>query len=183
MAILKIAKMGHPILMRRAEDVSEPASAEIAILVSDMLETLADSGGIGLAAPQVHVPKRVVIYFVPAGRTEDGKGVGLRVLINPIIEPLSSETAVDREGCLSLPGMSGLVRRPDRIRLSYSNVQGDHLEEEISGYHARVVQHECDHLDGILYPMRMEDISSLGYVEEMAKADVSEEPTDVSAGE
>ena len=151
--------------------VGEATSGAIAELVRDMVETLADSGGIGLAAPQVHVPLRVVIYFVPGSRTEDGEDVSLRVLINPVIEALGTFTVVATEGCLSLPGMSGQVRRPDRIRLTYSNLEGDMLEEEISGFHARVVQHECDHLDGILYPMRMDDLSTLGYVEEIAKGE------------
>lgn len=167
MALLKIARMGNPVLMARAAAVSDPSAPEIATLIRDMVETMADADGVGLAAPQVHVGLRVVVYYIPASRADDGKKVGLRVLINPIVESLGTETSVDREGCLSLPGMSGMVRRPQRIRLSYRNQEGDSLEEEIAGYHARVVQHECDHLDGILYPMRMDDLGSLGYVDEL----------------
>ncbi|MEQ8664691.1 MAG: peptide deformylase [Rhodospirillales bacterium] len=175
MSLLKIARMGNPVLMRRALRVEEPASPAIARLVGDMIETMADAGGVGLAAPQVHVGLRVVVYFVPPSRTEDGSEVPLTVLINPVIEPLGTETALDREGCLSLPGMTGVVRRPVRIRLSYQDLDGDRLEREISGYHARVVQHECDHLDGILYPMRMDDLASFGYVDEIYSQTVNTE--------
>lgn len=171
MALLKIAKMGHPVLMSPAELVSDPTAPEIAVLVRDMVETMADAGGIGLAAPQVHVGRRVVVYSVPQERTADGNGVDLWVLVNSVIEPLGVETSVAPEGCLSLPGMAGLVKRPDTIRLRYQDLHGCSQTERLTGYHARVVQHECDHLDGILYPMRMDDLGTLGYIDEMRGTD------------
>lgn len=167
MALLKIARMGNPVLMTRAEAVADPTSPPIASLVRDMVETMADAGGIGLAAPQVHVGLRVVVYYVPASRSDDGEEAPLTIMVNPVVEALGTETTIDAEGCLSLPGMSGLVRRPTRVRVSYENLEGDRIEREVTGYHARVVQHECDHLDGILYPMRMDDLSSFGYLDEI----------------
>lgn len=165
MAILKIAKMGHPVLQRRADPVADPAAPEIRALAQDMLETMVDAPGTGLAAPQVHVPLRLVIFQVSAARAahegEAGEGVPLTVLINPVIEPLGPETNEDWEGCLSVPGLRGLVPRYDRIRYSAIGLDGVAIEREAEGFHARVVQHECDHLDGILYPQRMTDMTRL----------------------
>jgi peptide deformylase len=173
MAILKIARMGHPVLRARAELVSDPKSEGIQQLVRDMLETLEDVGGIGLAAPQVHVSKRVVIFLVPGDRRaasgEPAEDIPLTVLINPEIEPLSDETASGVEACLSVPGLAGQVPRWTQIRYRALDLQGRMFEREAKGYHARVVQHECDHLDGILYPMRMTDLSSLAFVEELRR--------------
>jgi len=187
MAILKIARMGHPVLARSADRVENPESPEIRRLVADMVDTLADTGGVGLAAPQVHVPKRVVIFHVPENRAraiaaaEAAKGGGeeggeikaetipMTVLINPEIEPVGKDMATGVEGCLSLPGMIGMVPRYENIRYKADALDGSILEREASGFHARVVQHECDHLDGILYPMRMEDLSTFGYSEEMGR--------------
>ncbi len=173
MAILKIARMGHPVLKHRAEPVQEPITQEIQQLVADMAETLQDIGGIGLAAPQVHVSKRVVIFFVPGGRRngagETQEDIPLTVLINPEIEPLTEEQVPGVEACLSVPGLAGQVPRYTRIRYRALDLHGRMFEREASGYHARVVQHECDHLDGILYPMRMTDLSSLAYVEELRR--------------
>ncbi len=167
---MKIARMGHPVLMGVAEPVDDPASPEIARLINDMVDTMADAPGIGLAAPQVHVAKRVVIYMVPEARTDDGEGHPLTVLINPEITFLDDSLEVGVEGCLSLPGMAGPVARPTRIRVQALDHQGQELDYEAEGFHARVIQHECDHLDGILYPMRMSDLGELGYVEEMTQA-------------
>jgi peptide deformylase len=178
MAILKIARMGHPVLRRRADPVPDPTAPEIRRLVADMLETLADIGGIGLAAPQVHVPKRVVIFEVPAERAardakrngEDSEalgGVPMTVLINPEIEFLSEEQALGWEACLSVPGLTGVVPRRTQLRYRGFDLQGKRIEREASDFHARVVQHECDHLDGILYPMRMTDLSLLSFTEEL----------------
>jgi peptide deformylase len=173
MAILKIARMGHPVLRHRAEPVADPKSQEIQDLVRDMVETLQDIGGIGLAAPQVHVSKRVVIFFVPgarrSGEGEAAADIPLTVLINPEIEPLGEEMAPGVEACLSVPGLAGEVPRFTRIRYRSLDLHGRMFEREASGYHARVVQHECDHLDGILYPMRMTDLSSLAFVEELRR--------------
>jgi peptide deformylase len=176
LALLKIARMGHPILMNPAELVSDPCDPALAQLAEDMFETMFDAPGVGLAAPQVHIPRRVVVYYVPESRSNDENeadlsGVPPTVLINPELELLGDTTEEDmiymREGCLSLPGMSGLVRRPKRIGLKALDLKGKIIERELDGYHARVVQHECDHLEGILYPMRMDDLSSFGYDSEM----------------
>jgi peptide deformylase len=173
MAILKIARMGHPVLKARAEPVLDVKSKEIQELVRDMMETLEDVGGIGLAAPQVHVSKRVVIFYVPGERRaasgEPAEDIPLTVLINPEIEPLSDEKASGIEACLSVPGLAGAVPRFTHIRYRALDLHGRMFEREAKGYHARVVQHECDHLDGILYPMRMTDLSQLAFVEELRR--------------
>jgi peptide deformylase len=172
MAVLKIARMGHPVLARRADEVEDPRAPEIRRLIADMLETLEDADGAGLAAPQVHVPLRVVMFRVPEDRaTEDEHdgGVPLTVLINPVIELLSEEIDEGWEACLSVPGLMGLVPRYRQIRYSGLDPEGNTVARIASGFHARVVQHECDHLDGVLYPMRMTDLSKLGFVEEMRR--------------
>lgn len=167
MAILKIARMGHPVLRGVAQSVADPTAPEIRRLVSDMVETLADAGGVGLAAPQVHVPLRLVIFFVPENRS--GEEVPLTVLINPVIEPLGDEAEEGIEGCLSIPGMAGSVPRWRNIRYSGLGLDGKPFSRDAVGYHARVVQHECDHLDGVLYPARIVDFSSFGFTEELRK--------------
>ena len=176
MAILKVARMGHPVLNRTADAVEDPTAPEIQRLIADMVDTMADAPGIGLAAPQVHVPKRLVIFHIPETRAhqeEDENGdepeeaVPMTVRINPEIEALGEERVTGIEGCLSLPGMVGMVPRFRHIRYKALAPDGSVIEREASGYHARVVQHECDHLDGILYPQRMEDLSTLGYTDEM----------------
>ncbi len=175
MAILKIARMGHPVLKRTADAVEDPTAPEIHRLIADMVDTMADAPGIGLAAPQVHVPKRLVIFHIPESRAnqeEDENGnedeaVPMTVLINPEIEALDEARVTGLEGCLSLPDMVGMVPRFRHIRYKALAPDGSVIEREASGYHARVVQHECDHLDGILYPQRMEDLSTLGYTDEM----------------
>ena len=183
MAILKIARMGHPVLAQPAAPVADPTAPEIRRLVADMIETMADAPGIGLAAPQVHVPLRVVVFHVPGERGEDAetKDVPLTVLVNPQIEPLGEEMESAIEACLSLPGMAGMVPRHTRIRYRATTPEGAALERVAEGYHARVVQHECDHLDGILYPMRMADLSTFGYVEEMGRAMAADADADVEA--
>jgi len=167
LAILKIARMGHPQLMRVADPIEDPTVPDIQRLAADMIDTMRDAPGIGLAAPQVHIPKRMVIYYVPEGRDEEEKGHPLTTLINPVITVLDPELEAGAEGCLSLPGMVGMVERPQHISVKALDLQGNTLEYEAKGYHARVIQHECDHLDGVIYPMRMTDLSTLGYVEEM----------------
>lgn len=167
MAILPILRMGHPVLMAVADPIDEPTAPEIAVLVDDMVETMHDAPGIGLAAPQVGVGKRLVIYSVPEDRDDTGDEQPLTVLINPEITVLDDTLEEGMEGCLSLPGMSGRVNRPKRIRVRALGLGGEILDYEAQDFHARVIQHECDHLDGVLYPMRMSDLSSFGYVEEM----------------
>jgi peptide deformylase len=176
MAILKIARMGHPILKQRAAEVADPAAPAIRRLVVDMLDTMRDAEGAGLAAPQVHVPLRVVIFHVPAARAaaEEGGGEdeasaarGLTVLVNPVIEPLTEETALGMEGCLSVPGLRGMVPRFTRIRYRGVTPEGESIDRVAAGFHARVVQHECDHLDGMLYPQRMTDLGTLMFTSEL----------------
>jgi peptide deformylase len=185
MAILKIARMGHPILAQVASPVEDPGAPEIRRLVADMLETMHDAEGAGLAAPQVYVPKRVVIFAVDgtrAGRAdeeaadnpdgeaddrEDAEEVPLTVLINPVIEPLTEEMTAGWEACLSVPDLAGRVPRYRAIRYRGLTLGGGEIVREASGFHARVVQHECDHLDGILYPQRMRDLKTLVFTSEM----------------
>jgi peptide deformylase len=180
MAILKIARMGHPVLGRPAEPVADPTAPEIKALVADMWETLLDVGGAGLAAPQVHVPRRVVIFHVPAERAarEEAPPVPLTILINPVIEPLGEEMVDGWEACLSVPGLAGQVPRYARILYRGVTPEGLVIEREAEDFHARLVQHECDHLDGILYPMRMTDLSKLMFDEEMRRYHGEEEIED-----
>ncbi len=169
MSILKIARMGHPVLRGVAAEVVDPGSVGIRSLVADMIETLEDIGGAGLAAPQVHVPLRVVIFKVPAERTTGREGdlpQGLTILVNPVIEPLPGPVELGWEGCLSIPGLRGAVPRHSRIRYRGVTPEGEAVEREVEGFHARVVQHECDHLDGFLYPQRMTDHRLLQFIEE-----------------
>jgi peptide deformylase len=169
MAILKIARMGHPVLTRKAEPVSDPTAPEIRRLVSDMIETMIDADGAGLAAPQVHVPLRVVIFQAPGERADPDLNEAerfdhtapLTVLINPTIETLDPALEGGWEGCLSVPGLRGWVDRPGHIRYSGLDPSGRTISRVARGFHARVVQHECDHLDGVLYPSRMRDLSKL----------------------
>jgi peptide deformylase len=170
MAILKIARMGHPVLLARAAPVENPASAEIQRLIADMRETMADAGGVGLAAPQVHVPLRLFVYRLPPRPGGGGEEPGEEgVVINPEVEPLGEEKALAWEGCLSIPGLRGLVERPARIRYRGLDGEGRVFEREAEGLEARVVQHETDHLDGILYPMRMRDFRYFGFEAELAR--------------
>lgn len=190
MAILKIARMGNPVLRAKAREVVDPKAPAVHALVRDMVETMVDAGGVGLAAPQVHVPLRLVIFRLPPARVaaEDGTplpdgteeegqgpdGMGpLNLLINPVITPLSEETTIGWEGCLSVPGLRGVVPRYTHIRYEAVGLDGKPVEKEAHGFHARVIQHECDHLDGVLYPMRMEDLSLLGFNEEWDRHPVS----------
>jgi peptide deformylase len=169
MAILKIARMGHPVLRQPAEPVKDPTAPEIRRLVTDMLETMRDAPGTGLAAPQVHVPLRVVVFEVAETRAqrESSAPVPITVLINPVIEPLGDEGQLGWEGCLSVPGLAGMVPRYNRIRYRATTQEGEAIERIAEGFHARVVQHECDHLDGVLYPQRMNDLSLLVFTEEL----------------
>lgn len=175
MALLKLARMGHPALSGPAQPVFDPLTPEIQRLIEDMKETLADSGGVGLAAPQVHVPLRLILFMVPAGRCEEGSpdairgGIGVTALINPQIDIVDATPQVEVEGCLSLPGFAGKVPRAQTIRYRGVGADGQPVDVTASGFHARVIQHEVDHLDGILYPMRMSDLTTFGYVEELKK--------------
>ena len=184
MAILKIARMGHPILRDRAAEVPDPMAPEVAQLVDAMIETMEDADGTGLAAPQVHMPWRIVVYMVEGARAadevgEDAGGVPLTAMVNPVVTPVGEETNLGFEACLSVPGMAGAVRRFDRVHVTHQTLDGEEVSFEAEGFHARVIQHECDHLDGILYPSRIEDMSQFGFVEELSKGQAGpDEPDD-----
>jgi len=172
MAILKIARMGHPVLLQRCNPVADPRSGEIRKLVADMMETMEDASGVGLAAPQVHIPLRLFVFRVPLDRQEgdpDDTPVSNAVLINPHVDLLSEERVLRWEGCLSIPGLRGAVPRSPRVRYRGVDCDGRIIAREASGFHARVVQHENDHLDGILYPMRMSDFRLFGFNEELSR--------------
>ncbi len=173
MAILKIARMGHPVLWQKAEPVADPGAAEIRRLIADMMETVLDANGAGLAAPQVHVALRLFVFRVGAARAtgaeQDGE-MPLQAVLNPVVEPLDEEIALGWEGCLSIPGLKAVVPRAARIRYAGLDAEGQPLERVASGFHARVVQHETDHLDGILYPMRLTDLRHFGFVEDIDRA-------------
>ncbi len=171
MAILKIARMGHPVLLERAAPVPDPGAPEIRRLVADMIETMVDAGGAGLAAPQVHVSLRLFVYRLP-DRVPDATDPASRpvsVLINPVIEPVGDAIAVAWEGCLSIPGLRAAVPRHATVRYSGVDLDWLTIQGEATGFHALVLQHENDHLDGILYPMRMTDFTQFGFTEELAR--------------
>ncbi len=169
MAILKIARMGHPVLLAKAEVVADPTAPQIQRLLADMVETLQDAGGVGLAAPQVFQPLRLFIYSVPAARDEDQEEIPLSAVFNPEITPLGDAKVLGWEGCLSIPGLRAAVPRYREIRLNGWNEAGQPIARVLSGFAARVAQHETDHLDGVLYPMRMTDFRYFGFSEETAR--------------
>jgi peptide deformylase len=168
MALLKIARMGHPVLGARAQDVPDPAAPEIKRLVKDMIETMYDANGVGLAAPQIHVGLRLVVFFAPDERADAGAAASegernlhtapLTVLINPQVEILDEEQEPLWEGCLSIPGLRGEVHRAAHLRYRGFDTDGKEIAREAKGFHARVVQHEFDHIEGRLYPTRMRDM-------------------------
>ena len=166
MAILKIARMGHPVLVQRAPSVDDPGAEPVRRLVADMVETMLDAEGIGLAAPQVHCSLRLIV-FLDAEQRAAAPGRPPVALINPEIESLDDALEPGWEGCLSIPGLRGVVPRSRRIGYRGLTLEGRAIEREAQGLHARVVQHEVDHLDGILYPMRMPDLSLLSFESEL----------------
>lgn len=164
MAVKRVLKMGDPLLYQKAEPVREFNSPELAALIADMFDTMAALSGAGLAAPQIGVPQRVVIFSVESNpRYPDVEPVPSTVLINPTLTPIGSDMDDGWEGCLSVPGLRGLVSRHQNLRYTGFDPYGKPIDRTVSGFHARVVQHECDHLDGILYPMRLRDIRLLGF--------------------
>jgi peptide deformylase len=164
MTVREILKMGDPRLLRVAQPVHEFGTAGLTALVSDMFDTMAAANGAGLAAPQIGVDLQLVIFgFTHNVRYPEAPAVPATVLINPVITPLGDERVMGWEGCLSVPGLRGQVPRHARIRYSGFDAQGQPIEREADGFHARVVQHECDHLIGRLYPTRMTDLTLLGY--------------------
>jgi peptide deformylase len=169
MAVLRIAKMGNPVLLEKSAPVEDPTAPEIARLAQDMQDTIEDIGASGLAAPQVFVPKRVVVYRMIAARIPAGSGLSPRpwtVMVNPVITPKSEAKVPVWERCLSVPGLHGKVPRYSHIGITYADLQGKTHSHEATSSWAALLQHECDHLDGFLYPMRMTDLSLLAYNEE-----------------
>jgi peptide deformylase len=172
MAVLEIARMGHPILRATAQTVDDPTAPWVRRLAEDMIETMEAAGGTGLAASQVMEPWRVVVFRVDADRLSGMPGdfsADLTVLVNPVVETVGRERAFGWEGCLSLPGLRGVVPRHLAIRYCATGLDGESIERAAEGFHARVVQHECDHLDGILYPQRMTDHRLLVFLEELQR--------------
>jgi peptide deformylase len=175
LAILKIARMGHPVLLERAAAVADPSHPDIQRLIEDMIETMTDAGGVGLAAPQVHVPLRLFVFHLPtrtvaeAGGESTGPALPPHAVINAEITPIGEERQLGWEGCLSIPGLRAAVPRFAQIRYAGVGRDGGRIAREASGLHAIIVQHEYDHLDGILYPMRMSDFSKMGFTEELAR--------------
>ena len=164
--IREVLKMGDPRLLEKSQPVEAFGTRELRELIADMRDTMADLNGAGLAAPQIGVPLRVVIFGVKRNpRYPDAEEVPDTVLINPVITPLGEEMEEAWEGCLSVPGMRGVVPRFKRLRYRGFDESGNPIDRSVEGFHARVVQHECDHLDGILYPMRIRDMSQFGFVE------------------
>ena len=165
MSILKIAKIGHPVLLRKCTDIKEFSTDTLKKMIYDMSETMIDYNGIGLAAPQVHLSKRVIIFRNPD--IEEKEKIKITPLINPIYKTLGDEKENDWEGCLSIPGMQGLVTRYKKIRYTGFDIDGNKIDNEVEGLHARVIQHEVDHLDGILYTERLADKKAFGFEKEI----------------
>lgn len=169
--IREVLRMGDPRLLSVAQPVTEFDTLELHELLADMRDTMRHLDGAGLAAPQIGVPLRVVIFgFDSSERYPEAAPVPYTVLINPMLMPLSDEKDDGWEGCLSVPGLRGVVPRWTRLRYSGCDEQGRMFERSVDGFHARVVQHECDHLDGILYPMRIVDFRKFGFVDVLTGA-------------
>ncbi len=166
MTIRTIIKMGEPVLQAVAEPVREFNTPELHQLVADMHETMQASDGVGIAAPQIGVSLQVVIFgFEDNPRYPEAPSVPWTVLINPVLTPLSDEIEDGWEGCLSVPGLRGVVPRYTRLRYQGFDEKGQPIDRVAEGFHARVVQHECDHLAGILYPQRIRDLQKFGYTD------------------
>ncbi|MBL8464875.1 MAG: peptide deformylase [Thauera sp.] len=166
MAVRTLLRMGDPRLLQPAAPVGEFGTPELAGLVEDMFDTMAAHGGVGLAAPQIGVGLQVVIFgFERSERYPDAAPVPRTILVNPVITPLTEDREEGWEGCLSVPGLRGMVPRATRIHYTGFTAAGEPIERFAEGFHARVVQHECDHLDGVLYPMRVRDFRRFGFTD------------------
>jgi peptide deformylase len=169
LSVLRIAKMGNPVLLKVAEPVADPRAPDVRRLAADMQETLEDIGASGLAAPQVFDSRRVVVYRMIAARIPKGSGIEPRpwtVMVNPVITPKTADKTPVWERCLSIPGLHGKVPRYPRIAISYQTLEGETVSHDAHSSWAALLQHECDHLDGIVYPMRMTDLGLLAYNDE-----------------
>ena len=175
MTVRTLLKMGDPRLLEISAAVDPIDALALAPLLNDMWDTMADANGAGLAAPQIGVMRRIVIFgYQTNPRYPEAPAVPETVLINPQITPLDDSREDGWEGCLSVPGMRGIVPRYREIRYQGFDQNGDIIDREVSGFHARVVQHECDHLDGILYPQRIEDMRSFGFIDTLTEHGVME---------
>ena len=181
MAIQSILKMGDPRLFEVSVPVFPSEVPNLSGLIADMIDTMNDADGAGLAAPQIGVMKRVVIFGVDYNpRYPDAESVPFTILINPSITALDDEKDYGWEGCLSVPGMRGLVARHTNIRYTGLDEKGEKIDRTVTGFHARVVQHECDHLDGVLYPLRIEDMRNFGYEDELLHVAMECPPVEVT---
>jgi peptide deformylase len=180
MAILKVARIGHPVVRHAASPVPEESidSPELQRLIDDMIETMQEYDGVGLAAPQVHVPLRVAVLEVPPSDARTRQAVPLTVLINPVVTRLGDETVPGWEGCLSIPELRGLVPRMRRLRLTARDRKGRPYTMEAADFLARVIQHECDHLDGQVYLDRMEGMRTLSFLREFEHYALSRDDED-----
>lgn len=166
MAIKPVLRMGEPLLFAKAEPVAQFDTPELHTLIQDMHDTMAQMNGAGIAAPQIGMSLRVVIFGVGSNpRYPDAEQVPYTVLINPVLSPVGDAMDDGWEGCLSVPGMRGIVSRFTRLHYTGFDQYGQPIDRLVSGFHARVVQHECDHLDGILYPMRIQDLTNFGFTD------------------
>lgn len=166
MAVRPILRMGDPLLLQRAEEVPDPGAPWVRELLADMIDTMRDAHGAGLAAPQIGVSSRIVIFGVESSpRYPQAPAVPFTVLINPELTVLDGQMEEGWEGCLSVPGMRGVVPRHTKLRYQGVDADGNAIDRTVDGFHARVVQHEVDHLDGILYPMRIRDMRLFGFQE------------------
>jgi peptide deformylase len=173
MAVRPILRLGHPLLRQVAAPVTEFATPALSELVHDMLDTMRANNGAGLAAIQIGVLQRVVVFELEHNpRYPEAEPVPLTVLVNPEIELLGDERELGWEGCLSVPGLRGLVPRYRRLRYQGRDELGQPIDRTVADFHARVVQHECDHLDGILYPQRIEDMTAFGFQDELVASGV-----------
>jgi peptide deformylase len=168
MAVKAVLRMGDPRLLEVSRSVERFDTAELRELLIDMQDTMHALNGAGLAAPQIGVPLRVVIFGMQSNpRYPDAEPVPFTVLVNPVLETLGDDLEEGWEGCLSVPGMRGLVPRYKRLRYRGFDASGHAIDRTVDDFHARVVQHECDHLDGALYPMRVRDLRDFGFTEEL----------------
>ena len=176
MAVRPVLRMGDSRLLQVSQPVERIDAPELQALLADMLDTMRALDGAGLAAPQIGVPLRVVIFGIESNpRYPDAEPVPQTVLINPLITLLDADMEEGWEGCLSVPGMRGLVPRYRRLRYQGMDAQGNGIDRSVEGFHARVVQHECDHLDGILYPMRIRDMRDFGFTDVLFPGDAGDD--------